>query len=97
MKKTLRLLFFFPLFAMTAGAQNNNQTYAEKAAEIQKEVWGTTVPEFATTKVPVNLSNESAVVFAKSYSMQRSLTKKFKFIIITASSTTRALNLTTFH
>ncbi|QEM02838.1 DUF3857 domain-containing protein [Mucilaginibacter rubeus] len=97
MKKTLRLLFFFPLFAMTAGAQNNNQTYAEKAAEIQKEVWGTTVPEFATTKVPVNLSNESAVVFAKSYSMQRSLTNKFKFMIITASSTTRALKLTTFH
>ncbi|MFC0512599.1 hypothetical protein ACFFGT_00250 [Mucilaginibacter angelicae] len=97
MKKTLRLLFFFLLFAVTAGAQNNNQTYAEKAAEIQKEVWGTTVPEFAATTVPANLSNESAVVFAKSFSMQRSLTNKFKFMIITASSTTRVLKLTTFH
>ncbi|HEX8020880.1 hypothetical protein [Mucilaginibacter sp.] len=97
MKKSLRLLFFFLLLTGSASAQNNNQTYAEKAAEIRKDVWGTTVPEFAATKVPTNLSNESAVVFAKSYSMQRSQTNKFKFMIITASSTTRTLKLTTFH
>lgn len=97
MIKPLRLLFFFLLIAGAATAQNNNQTYAEKAATLQKEVWGTKVPEFAATTVPANLSNESAVIFARSYSMQRSVSSKFKFMIITAASAKRSVKLTTFH
>jgi hypothetical protein len=96
MKQTLLFLFFLTL-TTAVFAQNDNETYAQKAAEIQKEVWGTKVPEFLNSTVPANLSNESAVVFARSYSMQRSLSSKFKFMIITATKTTRVAKLATFH
>ncbi|MEO3406490.1 DUF3857 domain-containing protein [Mucilaginibacter sp. CAU 1740] len=96
MIKPLRLVIFFLLTSGAAAAQNN-QTYAEKAAALQKEIWGTKVPEFSATTVPANLSNESAVVFARSYSLQRSLSSKFKFMIITATSAKRSNKLTTFH
>ncbi|HWZ03518.1 MAG TPA: DUF3857 domain-containing protein, partial [Mucilaginibacter sp.] len=88
---TIGLLITASLFAQ------DNVPYAEKAMQIQKEVWGTAVPEFKSTTVPANLANESAVVLARSFSLQRTSKPRIKFMIIAAGVATRTIKLTTYH
>lgn len=78
-------------------AQSQDLPYAQKAAQVQKEIWGTTEPEFKATKVPDDLKNESAVVLARSFSSQRSITGRFKFMVITAGIAQRNAKFTTLH
>ena len=92
----LRLLVFTCLLA-TLNTFAQDIPYAEKAAQLQKEIWGTTVPEFKLTTVPANLANESAVVLARSYSSQRTSKGRIKYMIITAAVTTKTLRLNTLH
>ncbi|BAU54454.1 DUF3857 domain-containing protein [Mucilaginibacter gotjawali] len=94
--KPFLFLTFALLTAINLFAQDNIP-YAEKAMQIQKDVWGTTVPEFKSTTVPANLANESAVVLARSFSLQRTSKPRIKFMIITAGVTTRTIKLTTYH
>ena len=88
---TIGLLITASLFAQ------DNVPYAEKAMQIQKEVWGTAVPEFKSTTVPANLANESAVVLARSFSLQRTSKPRIKFMIIAAGVAARTIKLTTYH
>lgn len=83
------------LFAIGAKAQNTS--YAQKAEELQKEIWGTTEPEFKQTKVADSLANESAVIIARSFSAQRDISNRFKFMIITADVVARNIKVNTFH
>lgn len=71
-------------------------TYKQKAAELQKLIWGTKTPAFANNQVPADLANESAVIIARSFDMQRSSNGRIKYMIITAASVTRAVTNTTF-
>ncbi|WDF79883.1 hypothetical protein PQ469_07665 [Mucilaginibacter sp. KACC 22773] len=94
--KPLYLSLFF-LFITTLTFAQDNVPYAEKAAQLQKEIWGTTAPEFKVTKVPDSLSKESAVVLARSFSLNRTSNTKIKFLIITAAASLRTVKLKTFH
>jgi hypothetical protein len=94
----LRLLFLACLFL--SGTQlfaQDNVPYAEKAAQIQKEIWGTDEPEFKATTIPAPLKNESAVILARSFNLQRSSVGKFKFMIITAGVVAKTTKISTFH
>jgi hypothetical protein len=91
------LLAVICLLITAAASAQDNVPYAEKALQIQNDVWGTKVPEFNATKVPANLANESAVVLARSFSLQRTSKPKLKFMIITAGVTTKTVKLTTYH
>jgi hypothetical protein len=73
------------------------QTYAEKAAEIQKLVWAAPPPEFMLKEVPAKYANEGAVILAQAYSMQRTSNVKVHFMIITAAITNRVNRISTFH
>jgi hypothetical protein len=66
MKKTL-LPFILVMISTRLFAQTN----ADKAALLQKETWGTASPEFKNSTIPANLSKESAVVLARSLSLNR--------------------------
>jgi hypothetical protein len=94
--KKVSLLLTCLLISANIFAQDN-MTYAEKAAELQKTVWGTDEPEFKTTAVPANLKNESAVVLARSFNSQTATTGKFKYLIITAAMVARTVKINTFH
>ncbi|MDF2433319.1 MAG: hypothetical protein JWP44_2950, partial [Mucilaginibacter sp.] len=91
------LLLFLCLFIAFDLFAQDNVPYAEKALQIKNDVWGTKVPEFKSTTVPANLANESAVVLARSFSLQRTSKPRLKFLLITAGVTTRTTKLTTFH
>lgn len=91
------LLAFICLLNTALLFGQDNIPYAEKAVQLQKEIWGTQVPEFKTTTVPANLANESAVVLARSYSLLRTSNGRVKFMIITAASTTHTVKLSTLH
>jgi len=94
----MRRLLLFPLFLIISSALfAQDVPYAEKALQIQKEVWGNAAPEFKATTVPANLANEGAVVLARSFSLQRSSKPRLKFMIIAAGVTTRTSKLTTYH
>ncbi|RKR83464.1 uncharacterized protein DUF3857 [Mucilaginibacter gracilis] len=93
----LSLLFSLALLTSLSLFAQDKMPYSEKAAQLQKEIWGTTVPEFKSTTIPANLTNESAVVMARSYSSQRSSAGKFKYLIITATVTTRTTKINTMH
>lgn len=71
--------------------------YAEKAAKLQKEIWGAPVPEFKATAIPEKFEKESAVVIARSYSAQRSSNSKLKFMLITAGVAIKTVKVNTFH
>jgi len=71
--------------------------YAEKALQIQKDVWGNAAPEFKATTVPANLANESAVVLARAFSLQRSSKARLKFMVIAAGLAARTSKVTTYH
>jgi len=94
--KYFLLLTFCLLITASLFAQDN-VPYDEKARQIQKDVWGAPVPEFKATTVPAGLANESAVVLARSFSLQRTSKPRIKFMIITAGVATRTIKLTTFH
>ncbi|MET3980175.1 hypothetical protein ABIB62_002484 [Mucilaginibacter sp. UYP25] len=93
MKKPLLLLSLLITVCSTVYAQ----TYDEKAAEIQKTVWGVASPEFALKEVPAKYANESAVILAQSYNIQRTSNLKFKFMIITAGIANRVTRVSTLH
>lgn len=93
MKKPLLLFSFL----ITIGTTLYAQTYNEKAAEIQKMVWGSPTPEFSLKDVPEKYANESAVILAQSYTMQRTSNLKFKFMIITAGVANRVTKISTLH
>lgn len=93
MKKPLLLLAFLIVTATTLYAQ----TYNEKAAEIQKLVWAGAPPEFSLKDVPAKYANESAVILAQSYTMQRTSNLKVKFMIITAGIANRVTKISTLH
>ncbi len=93
----LRLLFLTCLLTTANLFAQDKIPYAEKAAQLQKEIWGTAAPEFKSTTVPPNLANESAVVLARSYSSQRISNSKVKFMIVTAAMTSRTVKLNTLH
>ena len=90
----LTLIFLFSTGLLFA---QDDATYAAKSAELQKEIWGTTTPEFKATTVPANLNKESAVVLARSFSLQRTSSNRIKFMIITASGTTHTVKIRIFH
>jgi len=92
MKKPL-LLFTFLIAAGTIYAQS----YNDKAAEIKKLVWAGTQPEFNLKDVPAKYANESAVILAQSYNMQRSSNMKFKFLIVSAAVTNKVSKIATLH
>jgi len=94
--RTLLLFLIFLFVANTIFAQDN-LPYAEKAAQLQKDIWGTDIPEFKATKVPDSLGKESAVVLARSFSLNRSSNTRIKFLIITAAAALRTVKLKTFH
>ncbi|MEP6610766.1 MAG: hypothetical protein ABJA76_02730 [Mucilaginibacter sp.] len=68
-------------------SEKDKRAYAEQATKIQTDVWGSPSAEFKVTTVPANLSKESAVVLARSFSLSRASTGKLKF--------GRALGITT--
>lgn len=94
-KLLLPLILIFA--AYSSGNAQDNLSYADKAAQIQKDVWGTPIPEFKATAIPANLSKESAVILARSFSLQRTSNGRLKFMIITAGSTTRTIKMATYH
>ncbi|MEB0260155.1 MULTISPECIES: hypothetical protein [unclassified Mucilaginibacter] len=93
MKKPLLLLSFL----ITTCSAVYAQSYNEKAAEIQKTVWGNATPEFSLKEVPAKYANESAVILAQSYNIQRTSNLKFKFLIVTASIANRVTRVSTLH
>jgi hypothetical protein len=93
MKKTVLLFSNLIILGTTLYAQ----TYKEKAAEIQNLVWASAPPEFSLKEVPAKYANESAVILAQSYSMQRTSNLKFKFMIIAAGVANRVTKITTLH
>jgi hypothetical protein len=95
MKKLLPFLIF-SIISLRLFSQDNT-SYAEKATQIQKEVWSTTVPEFKATAVPAAMSNESAVILARSFSLQRTSKPRFKFMVLGGGVATRTVKLSTFH
>src|ERR1700757_1663852 len=92
-----RLLLIPFLLIISSSIFAQDVPYAEKARQIQKEVWGNAAPEFKATTVPANLANEGAVGLAGSFSLQRSSKPRLKFMIIAAGVTTRTSKLTTYH
>ncbi|MGZ3776510.1 MAG: hypothetical protein ACXVI9_02610, partial [Mucilaginibacter sp.] len=62
-----------------AQSEKEKKAYADEAAQLQKQVWDNPVLEFKATNIPANLSNESAVVLARSFSLSRSSAGKLKF------------------
>lgn len=93
----LRLLLFTCLLTASQLFAQDKLSYAEKAAQLQKQIWGTEAPEFKATKIPENLTNESAVILARSYNSQRTTNGKVKFMIVTAAITTKTVKVNTLH
>jgi len=73
------------------------QSYQDKAAEVQKIVTAESGPEFALKDVPTQYANESAVVLAQSFKIQRTSSTRFKYLILSATVTKRVTTITTYH
>lgn len=93
----LSVLLFGCLLITARLSGQDKLPYAEKAAQLQKEIWGDPAPEFKATAVPEKFEKESAVILARSYSSQRTSNSKLKFMIITAGVTTKTVKINTFH
>ncbi|TCD00743.1 DUF3857 domain-containing protein [Pedobacter frigidisoli] len=89
---TLLFILIFPIILFA----QKQATYNQKAEEIKKNVWDKQNPMFEANTVPEKYSNESAVVLARSFDMQRTAGGKFKFMIITAASITEINKSTTW-
>ena len=97
MKRTLLLLICVTgCIAAFAQSDKEKAAYAQKALELQKEIWGNPVPEFKETKVPPNFNKESAVVLARSFSLSRASGGRLKFVLA-FSVTTRTSKFSIFH
>jgi len=97
--KTLTLVIAaFLCFNINAFAQDAppaDTTYAHKADEIQKKIWGEKVPEFEVKTLPASMDKESAVIIARSLNVELSSNNKLKMVIF-SSSTTRTNKVSTF-
>ncbi|MGZ3927056.1 MAG: hypothetical protein ACXVJG_08880 [Mucilaginibacter sp.] len=91
------LLLFFACCLLTTSVFAQDKDYADRAAKLQKEIWGTPAAEFKSTTVPANLSNESAVVLARSYNAQWTSSGKFKFMIVAVGVALHTQKIITFH
>ena len=92
-----KLLLFITLIGLSANLfAQKEPTYKQRSAELQKLIWGTKTPAFANNQIPADLVNESAVIIARSFDMQRSSNGRIKYMIVTAASVTRAVTNTTF-
>jgi len=89
------LLTIIALLTVVSLFAQDKTPYTEKAAQLQKEIWGNSVPEFKTTTVPADMSKEGAVVLARSFSLQRTTGNKLKLLGL--ASTVKNVKLTTFH
>lgn len=78
-------LLFHLILPFTLFAQSN-LSYNQKASEIKKSIWEKQNPIFDSNTVPEKYNNESAVVLARSFDMQRISGGKFKFTIMAAGS-----------
>jgi len=95
MKKTLLiaalLLSQAPLFAQKL-------TYQQKADEIKKLVWDNQTAEFAVKDAPESMKNESAVILARSFDVQRTKGSRFKWAASGGTgSVARSEKTTIFH
>ena len=93
--RTLLLVVLTFFLTVNLFAQKN-KGYAEKAADLQKEIWGSPVAEFKSTAVPADLSKESAVIIARSYSLSRASGGTLKFGA-SIGLTTRTTKFSIFH
>lgn len=92
----IKFTFLFNLILPIALYAQNNLSYSQKATEIKKSVWEKQNPIFDSNSVPEKYSNESAVVLARSFDMQRISGGKFKFMVITAASVAQTNKTTTW-
>jgi len=91
-----RLLFLTCLlFAGNLYAQDKD--YADRAALLQKEIWGSPVAEFKATTVPANMAKEGAVVLARAYNAQWTSGGRFKFMVIAVGVTLHTQKIITYH
>jgi hypothetical protein len=88
-------LFINLILPLTLFAQSN-LSYNQKAAEIKKNAWEKQNPIFDSNTIPDKYNNESAVVLARGFEMQRTSAGKFKFMIVTATSVTQTNKTTTW-
>ncbi|HEX3384277.1 MAG TPA: hypothetical protein VHS53_03770, partial [Mucilaginibacter sp.] len=96
MKKFLLLLAFTVLSAsLFAQSEKDKKAYDDEVVTLQKQIWEDPIPEFKSTNVPANLGKESAVILARSFSLSRASTGKFKFGH--HSLTTRTTKFSVFH
>jgi len=97
MKRALLLiacsLSITSLFAQT---DKDKKNYADRAAQLQTDIWGNPIPEFKLTTAPANFSKESAVILARSYSLSRASSGKLKFGHA-IGITTRTTKFSIFH
>jgi len=77
-------------------SEKDKRAYAEQATKIQTDVWGSPSAEFKVTAIPANLSKESAVVLARSFSLSRASSGKLKFGRA-IGITTRTTKFSIFH
>ncbi len=97
MKKTLLIIVCaLTCTAAFAQSESDKQTYADQAAKIQSDIWGSPIAEFKATTVPASLSKESAVILARSFSLSRASSGKLKFGR-SIRVTTRTTKFTVFH
>jgi hypothetical protein len=82
----IKFTLLFNLILPIALFAQSNLSYNQKAAEIKKTIWEKQNPIFDSNAVPEKYNNESAVVLARSFDMQRISGGKFKFMVITAAS-----------
>lgn len=91
------VLFLTGLLLTTTGLFAQDKDYADRAAKLQKEIWGDPIAEFKSTAVPANLSNESAVVLARSYNAQWTSGGRFKFMLVGMGMALHTEKVITFH
>jgi hypothetical protein len=97
MRKFLLLLTLtFVYTSLFAQSDKEKKAYADEAATLQKQIWDNQPPEFKSTNVPADLSKESAVILARSFSLSRASNGKFKFARA-LTFTTRTKKFSIFH
>src|SRR4051812_1879291 len=91
----------FPVFLLSvlyakSFAQKVDIKYNEHAAEIQKEIWNNKSAPFQVTQIPEDMTDESAVIIARSFEVINCAKMKLKISLL-LSTTQRISYLTTFH
>ena len=81
MKKTLLFLSVFTYgVSLFAQSKKENKAYADELLQIQNAVWGYAPAEFKETKIPADLTSESAVILAKSFNLSRVSSGKIEYV-----------------